>query len=499
MRQALAIFRKDIRRQGFRLALPLTLTVLVGCVDQPTAPGGIADLLYLVWIVCWIYVGTSVIQQESLPGDRQYWLTRPYDWRSLLAAKLLFAILFAALPLLAVKCAVLWVNGVSPLRHAGDILLRTLAFVSAVALLSGALAAVTRTLLQFLWALLALGGIVAAAIVLGVNYGGDWGGLAWMRSTAVEALSAGAGLAILLLQYRWRRTFAARAILSGAAVLAAAAPMGNAWHSAWGIESSLHAPASPVPVQLSFDTVHRPPMAYSDAPLFPRAGAEGVYLPIRISGIPQRGGVLSQRVAVTVEAGSGQQWRSGWRETGALLAAGSHDDRRLLLSDGPAWQYVDLDRTFYEAVRRQPVRIRVTAALMLLSGPVTAAMQGLGHRTRVPLDGICQAFEIPNFSYNLRGARGVHNVEAFCAWPQPGPARAYVRSGDSAGLLASGPAPLSTDQSAWRRAGTLIGIRSSEPAFAIESWHASAYLERSFEASGINLQDYRAPRVTDPQ
>ena len=225
MRQVLAIFRKDVRRQWPRLAGALALTVLTGCVDSPDPAGGIANLLYLVWTACWVYIGASVIQQESLPGDRQYWLTRPYDWRKLLAAKVLFIILFAALPLIATKAAVLWANGTPPLRYAPAILSRSLAFTGAVGLLAGALAAVTGTLTQFLWGFLALAGLEAAAIALGVNYGGDWGAVAWIRSAMVEMLIAAAGVAVLLLQYRRRRTFVSRAILSVTALLVAVCPV----------------------------------------------------------------------------------------------------------------------------------------------------------------------------------------------------------------------------------------------------------------------------------
>ena len=50
-----------------------------------------------------MYLGVSVVQQERVPGDRQYWLTRPYDWRCLLAAKNAFLLIFLAPPLIAAK------------------------------------------------------------------------------------------------------------------------------------------------------------------------------------------------------------------------------------------------------------------------------------------------------------------------------------------------------------------------------------------------------------
>src|SRR5262245_49823600 len=127
MRQALAIFRKDVRREWPLAAAALTLTALLGVVDAPAAGASLlTGSLAILWIGCWLYVSASVIQQERLPGVRQYWLTRPYDWRGLLAAKVLFGGSFAVLPLVAVKAAVLLAHGVSPFRHAPAILSSTL-------------------------------------------------------------------------------------------------------------------------------------------------------------------------------------------------------------------------------------------------------------------------------------------------------------------------------------------------------------------------------------
>ena len=223
-----------------------------------------------------------------------------------------------------------------------------------------------------------------------------------------------------------------------------------------------------------------------------------------MSGIPGGSGVLSQRVAVTLEAASGRRWISGWGPAGAVIGAGSLADSRLIRTDGPAWQYLDVERAAFEAVKNTPVRIHVSIALMLLNVSGTGTMQGLSRKTHLSLDGICEAKLIPTFSNELRGARGFRNVEAFCAWPQPAPERTYVRaaspsgSEDSYGLLTGGPGFFSVEQSAWHREGAVLAVRGTDPKFTIESWRATGYLERRFDISGIRLKDYIAPRVTDP-
>lgn len=503
MKQVLAILRKDMLRLRLQLAGALALTVLIGYVDRPDSSSFASNLAYILWIACWVYIGASLIHQEHLPGDRQYWLTRPYDWRRLLAAKVLFGIVFAVLPLIAIKMAVLWVNGIPPLRHAPAILSNSLAFMGAVGLFAGSLAAVTATLTQFLWGLLAISALGGVAIALGVDYGGDWGAISWIRSATVYLSLAAAGALVLLLQYRLRRTFASRVILSLAALIAAVAPFGNAWHDAWRLSSS--APES-LPVRLSFDSTPRARMQYADAPMVVAPGYRGIYLPVRVSGIPSGSAMVSQRVEVTLAGSSGTLWTSGWRREGAVIGMDRLADVRFIRADGPAWQYLDIDRAIYETIKDVPVQINVSIALLLLSDRRTGSMPGFGRTKRLPLDGICDARPVPEFSRSIRAARDVRNAEMSCAWPKPGPERAYMRVTsppgveDSHALLTThSDGVLSIDQPVWRRVRAVLAFRGAEPRFTLETWRASERLDRSFQISGVRLRDYAAPRATDPQ
>jgi hypothetical protein len=64
----------------------------------------------------------SVVQEDRLAGDRQFWITRPYSWKSLLLAKLLFVLLFLSLPELLDHLVALAVNGYSPLHYLSALL-----------------------------------------------------------------------------------------------------------------------------------------------------------------------------------------------------------------------------------------------------------------------------------------------------------------------------------------------------------------------------------------
>lgn len=506
MRQVLAIFRKDVRALWPQLAAALTLTALTGWADVPAASTLMISLVDVVWAACWIYLAAWVIQQERLPGDRQYWLTRPYDWRLLLTAKALFVAVFAMLPLIAVGAAMLAAHGISPLGHVSAVLWSSLVFGGAFVLPAGALAAVTETLAQFLWGLLAMAMIAAAAITFGENYAGDWGPVAWVRAVAACASIAAGAAAVLWLQYRLRRSLVSRGILLVTALLVALAPFGRAWHGAWRVESS----RQPVmgALQLSFDAANRPRMRYADARLFPANGYEGIYLPIRVGGLPAGLGMVSQRVAAAIEGAGGSRWDSGWQTTGALLGADPLTDVRFLQADGAAWIYLDVDRAFYQAARDTAARVRISVAVTLLAKSGTGTVKGTGRTGGLPLDGICEVRRGPTFAenVNVRGARNLRNLLVSCAWPQPGPDRAYVQSilpggleDAHAALADDAGALLPFDLSVWRRGWAGLSVRAAAPQLAIETWRAERYLELSLDIPGVRLSDYAAPRATDPQ
>jgi hypothetical protein len=133
MNQVLHIFAKDSRRM--RIEILVSLALLVGLVAnapqrwQPDAMAGYGNvvgygnaisfslaagglklisglLLLLIPLSWWVLVG-PVIHEDRLVGDRQFWLTRPYEWSKLLAAKALFVLAYLYAPLLAAQCIVL--------------------------------------------------------------------------------------------------------------------------------------------------------------------------------------------------------------------------------------------------------------------------------------------------------------------------------------------------------------------------------------------------------
>jgi len=236
MKQILHIFRKDVRRLWmeilvsivavalFAWAIPKTwISVYVAAGSKPSRE--IGHLLYIIVPLSWGLLIARLIHGEPLVGDRQFWITRPYEWPKLLAAKVLFVLLLIYIPFLLMQAAILFQVGFNPLSHLPGLLYELL-LISLVFFPLLGLAAVTsnlvRMLLTILGVLVVLG-LVSSIVFSTVGTNGNnsnagfwpipWGGLA---SILVVLLVCGA---VIVLQYARRRALVARLLLGSAPFL----------------------------------------------------------------------------------------------------------------------------------------------------------------------------------------------------------------------------------------------------------------------------------------
>jgi hypothetical protein len=123
MKQALHIFRKDVGHLWPELSI-LGMMLVAFCVVTPQTWAGsqstnpmlsvASQLLKVLLPVMWLVLTARVVQEERLVGDQQFWLTRPYEWGSLLGAKALFVVVFVVLPFVAAQWLLLLVAGLHP-------------------------------------------------------------------------------------------------------------------------------------------------------------------------------------------------------------------------------------------------------------------------------------------------------------------------------------------------------------------------------------------------
>jgi hypothetical protein len=177
MRGMVHIWWKDVRQLWREIAVSVFLIVLYGwsLPRSWTSPElssraiGVSALAFSLvggefgsgWLagfisLAWLFALVRAIQSDSLVGDRQFWVTRPYDWRQLLAAKFLFLLTLVNFPLLILDLYLLARAGFAPGQYLGGLLGMQLLLGGVLFLPAAALATITASVAQLLLALLAI-------------------------------------------------------------------------------------------------------------------------------------------------------------------------------------------------------------------------------------------------------------------------------------------------------------------------------------------------------
>jgi hypothetical protein len=384
MPQAQWIFRKDFLRLWGVLAVAIPLEVLARWVDS--SPEAVPQFLtgFFRGLAQWFLV-VSLIHEEAVPGDRQYWLTRPIAWQDLLLAKAAFVLIFIHLPCFLTDVVTLAAHGQSIIRFFPSLLTCQFFILALDVLLPAAIAAVTATLARFVWLCLALVigfYLMAYPIALYANSPMDWGGVDWVGSTVVAALLAAIAVAILLLQYARRNTRLSRFILAAALLILVFGLWMPGWHAAFALQARIGPHLANVSdIRLSFDPARDPHTAPSGGVSWGSKRIPSSFLPVRVTGVPAGAELYFDRAIVTLTTSDGRAWTSGWdplQLSGFAITQSTGVEGQFLTSRDEFWQCVNIDPAFYAALRT-PVHMHITWALTLFS---QAEVSTLGRRLR---------------------------------------------------------------------------------------------------------------------
>ncbi len=300
MKQAVHIFRKDVRHLWLHIAVILALVAVHAALDIARTPlpgienqrvDQMANLSSFLLTLAWWYLVASAIYGEVLTDDQQFWLTRPYSWKSLLGAKVLFVLAVVNVPLLISDCVILAAQGFPVMINIPDLLLRQLLFCVFLILPSIALAAVTNGVAQFVltWLLIFILMMVRAFLWHGNAVVNISGGVAsdsigpWIEFGVIVAIA----LLILFLQYAKRRTLVSRIVIGG--YLVVLSPALSALPEPRETLFKLHARSNQIDVsqlRVDFDSARKSsgPGNSAFAPYVP------ISLPLRVIGVPARFG-----------------------------------------------------------------------------------------------------------------------------------------------------------------------------------------------------------------
>jgi hypothetical protein len=361
VKQALHIFRKDVGHQWIGISVSVALlcfygwrlpAVFLAWATNPT--DALSRWLLGLALVCvcvsWVTLIARAIQDESLVGDRLFWVTRPYERKWLFAAKAVFVLAFVNLPVAIFDGVFLAVEGFHPWRYLAKLLLSQVQLTVFLILPTAALAVVTATLGQFLLALLGVGAYV--------------GGVAYLASVVPSASAAvaddvgvpialllpiGAALAAIIVQYFRREAWPARAILLGTAavvpILLATAPY------RFVVDHSFPQVLAQPPNPAGFTIDAAKPKAET-RDLIPTKTVP-LSIPLRTGDVAQGHVVAVEGVRIRLQAPGGAKWDSAWTDNGQVLWPG-----RSTLN-----QQIDVSSKFYSSARDKPVDMQMWLAL----------------------------------------------------------------------------------------------------------------------------------------
>jgi len=367
MKQALHIFKKDVRCLRYEIVIVLFFVAAftVSAIRFSLSEGYI-DLLtgFLLPLglplVAW-YLIVRVIHAEALPGDRQFWITRPYRWQSLLGAKALFVLAFLNLPIVIADSVILNANGFSLLKELPGLITEQVLITAALFLPMVALAAVTTGLVQVLLAVLIFAAIAITRSLL-VFRAPLSRPVDWVGATVAVVGIASVAAAVVLWQYSRRRTVPARVIAGGGFVAVCALSAIVPFSFSFWIQSLVSNRVDASAIQISVDA-RDPWFAHRVSLLDDHVVVQA---PIRVRGIPAGMVLRPDALIVTLEAPDG---------TVKLFDSGPWSPEEGL---GPShWPRILLGGRFFEKIKDQPVR---------LYGSAFATLFGNQRQTPIPYD-----------------------------------------------------------------------------------------------------------------
>ncbi|MGC2621490.1 MAG: hypothetical protein WA414_20775 [Acidobacteriaceae bacterium] len=382
------IFAKDTRHLTWEVVVSVALTagfawfypyifmpqawIAQRHVAYPETMGVIGGFLITFAPVAWWVLLTRLVQIESLVGDRQWWITKPYEWGDLLTAKLLFVLTFVVAPLLVAEGSMLAIGGFRPYEYLPSLGFNLLWTVCRIVLPLMAIATVTAS---FGKTTLTMLGIAVAAVVLlvvlqfsrGSGFtapAGPW--IAFIVAVCVAA-------AAIVWQYATRRVWIARGLLVLMVVLVGAVLCVSCTSAA----ISLQYPRGNAPLQLAYDAGNHSTTFWT----YTGTHLVGVSVPVNVSGIGADTLVNLDSVQVTAVAPDGNHWTSAWEPIGGAR----YDDSDQLSQMLP----IQIGDDFFDREKSLPLTLHLRFAVSRMRKVAQTSMILGDAEFAVPAFGLC--------------------------------------------------------------------------------------------------------------
>jgi hypothetical protein len=386
MDQILTIFRKDGRKHWPEILASLILLAAYAHLNaHPWQRSPSVFLFGSYWslqstvtpvlILFWIFMVFRVLQTETLVGDRQWWVTKPYDWWKLLAAKLLFVLVVILIPVFFVHVYILHGANFPIIRNLEESLVSELALCLVVIVPVFALGALSSGFGQALLGLVAsFFGIYAIFWATESAPSGDLANFAYTSQSIQTFLIFAAMIVAVVLQFARRRTWWSRALILIAFVLivlvARFTPYAKDLEQVFPL-------AQNAPVSIS---IRQPTESIGRQISWLDKGDISLEIPAKVSGVNNNSVVLVEEIKLILKTPDGKNWTRGWF---SQLKEIWPQDERVSLS-------YRMKREDYEKFKGSTVQIQIELALWELREQDPAEFVATGYPSRNSRLGICR-------------------------------------------------------------------------------------------------------------
>jgi len=363
MKQTLRIFRKDLRHHWPEISISLVLLALYCWREVRTEYMGVRAyefISFIPWLefvqlllpLSWFLLIVRLVQDESLVGDRQWWVTKPYQWPKLLAAKLLSMLIWLLVPLFLAKCFLLRAGGFALAPHLTGLIRNVFGLPLILFVFCFVLACLSRT----------LGHAVIAVIAVFLLMTGGSTFERFIPDHSLESLErvtftlsgiiiSVTTLAVVLWQYARRRTLHARTLLL-AAILATGVVEVVTPYRALMEKKYPSAALQDQPFHMTFRPAAPPDHKPTSSPRW-KSDYVALRIPIQISGVSSSGFVTVDAQRLSIEDSSGGKWNDAWARSG----------QEWWPENNSAWSILSVKNSVYEQLKSQTVKLRLEMAV----------------------------------------------------------------------------------------------------------------------------------------
>jgi len=362
MDQILHIFKKDARRHWPEILISLIFLGLF--THHELHPWAKESTTFSIWqfflraryivpglLLFWSFLIVRIVQDESLVGDRQWWVTKPYVWWKLLAAKILFIFVLIAVPLFHTQIFLLVEAHFPVLPNMAGIVLFQLSLFCVLFLPSLVLGSLTKNLAQAL---------LGVAMVFFALFAGFWimnkipssssNTLPPLAEHFQGLLELGCITGIPAWQFACRRRWTSFGVLLGivglAFLMAVFAPYAKTLEKEYPLVGADSAPA-----QFTirpFQQMQGKRRVWSDA-----ASEVNIYVPLEVSGVHPGSVVTVDSLKITADTSEESRWSRGWYSRWEEIWPGQQ----------LAELRYEVDRDKYEKEKSVPLHLHIELAL----------------------------------------------------------------------------------------------------------------------------------------